>query len=166
MKRWYVAYTRPRAEGQAVGHLLRQGFEAYVPLCRKLHRHARRTEAVKAPVFPRYVFVALDLTADRWNSVNGTRGICHLVRYGDRPAAVPEGIVEAYRAQENDHGFVSLASLALLERGARLRMLDGAFAGQTGRYERMTADERLVLLLDVLGREVSISVPVHALEAA
>lgn len=166
MRRWYVAYTRALAEQQVVGHLHRQGFEAYVPICRRLRRHARRAEVVTTPLFPRYVFVALDLTADRWRSVKGTYGICHLVCHGDWPAFVSDGVVAALRAREDEEGFVSLASLALFDRGARLRVLDGPFADQTGVYDRMTAAERVVLLFGLLGREVEVSVPIHAVVAA
>lgn len=166
MRRWYVAHTRPHAERYAVDHLLRQDFLAYVPFCRKLRRHARRCEMVKSPMFPRYVFVALDMAIDRWRSINGTRGISHLVCFGGRPEALPEGTVETLRAQEDDDGFVSLASLTLFDRGARLRVLDGSFAGKIGIYERMSAAERVVLLFDLLGHEVEVSVPLHAVEAA
>ena len=166
MKRWYVAYTRARAEGQTAGHLRRQGFEAYVPLFRKLRRHARASEVVAAPLFPRYVFVALDLTVDRWRSVNGTVGVCRLVCHGEWPAPVPQGVVAALRAREDGKRCVSLACLALFDRGARLRVLDGKFTGHTGVYERMTDGERIVLLFDMLGHEVEVSLPIHAVEAA
>lgn len=166
MRRWYVAYTAPLAERRAAVQLRRQGFEAYLPQCRKLRRHARRTEVVTTPLFPRYVFVALDLAADRWRSVNGTIGVSRLVCHGDVPSPVREGVVAALRAGEDDEGFVSLARLALFDRGARLRVLDGAFAGQIGAYERMTRAERVVLLFDMLGDDVEVAVPIHAIEAA
>lgn len=117
-------------------------------------------------MFPRYVFVALDLAVDRWRSINGTRGVSHLVCLGDRPQALPDGTVETFREQEDEDGFVSFASLALFDFGARLRVLDGNFAGKVGVYERMTSAERVVLLFDLLGRAVEVSVPIHAVEAA
>ncbi len=166
MKRWYVAYTQAQAEFQAVSHLQRQGMETYLPLYRKLRRHARRSEVVRAPLFPRYVFVALDLSVNGWRSVNGTRGVCRLVCHGERPAPVAEGVVEAIRAGEDDEGCVSLESLALFERGTPMRVLDGTFAGHTGVYERMSPDERVVLLLDMLGHTVEVTLPIHAVEAA
>ena len=59
---------------------------------------------------------------------------------GDRPALVPAGIVEALRAKADAAGVVPLASLALFERGAAVRIVAGAFAGQVGRYEDLTPD--------------------------
>ena len=50
--------------------------------------------------------------------------------------------------------------------GARLRVVDGAFEDHVGLYQRMTADERVVLLLDVLGRAVRIELPLADIDAA
>ena len=166
MKRWYVAYTQPTAERRAVAHLKRQGFDAYLPQCRRIRRHARREETVLRPLFPRYVFVALDLDADRWHAVNGTMGVSNLICHGERPAPLPDGLVEGLRISELEEGAVPLSRLVLFARGARLRVLDGAFAGQTGTYHGMTEAERVVLLFDLIGREVRVAVPIHAVEAA
>jgi transcriptional antiterminator RfaH len=56
---WYVVQTHPHAENKAAAHLQRQGFATYLPRYLKRRRHARRTEAIAAPLFPRYLFVAL-----------------------------------------------------------------------------------------------------------
>lgn len=166
MKRWYAAYTQAQAELRAAGHLRRQGFDSYLPLCRRIQRHARREEAVLRPLFPRYVFVALNLDTDRWRSVNGTIGVSRLVCHGERPAALPDGVVEDLRISEIDEGVVPLSLLVLFDPGARLRVLDGAFTGQIGIYHDMTEAERVVLLFNLIGREVKITVPIHAVEAA
>ncbi len=166
MMRWYVAYTQPNGEWKAVAHLRRQGFEAYLPLCRAIRRHSRRQEVVRRALFPRYVFVGLDLAADRWRAVNGTVGVSRLVSRGERPAPLPDDVIAALRAGEDAEGLVSLTSLVLFDPGARLRVLDGAFAGKTGRYVAMSAAERVVLLFDLIGREVEVTVPIHAVEAA
>ena len=54
----------------------------------------------------------------------------------------------------------------LFDAGARLRVLDGAFAGQTGLYQSMTEAERVVLLFDLMGRPARLAVAIHAVEAA
>lgn len=166
MKRWYVAHTQPHKEHLAIAHLQRQQFRTFLPCFLKRRSHAGRIDHVLAPLFPRYAFVGLDLEADRWRAVNGTVGVRHLVCQGDRPAAVPAGIVEDLMAQADAASVVAPATLLLFDRGDRLRIVDGAFTGQVGRYERMTADQRVVLLLNMLGREVEARVPLSAVDAA
>ena len=67
-QRWYVVQSQPNAERKAVMHLERQGFTTYLPRYLKRRRHARRVEIVGAPLFPRYLFVGIDLTMQRWRS--------------------------------------------------------------------------------------------------
>lgn len=166
MIRWYAAYTQPQAESRAAQELRQQGFDSFLPLYRRLRRHARRTETVLRPLFPRYLFVALDLETQPWRSVNGTRGVVQLVRQGDRPAALPGGVIEGLCTRVDASGAVPLDSLVAFERGMKLLVTDGPFAGQVGRYEAMTDDDRVILLLDLLGRNVEVTVPILQVDAA
>jgi transcriptional antiterminator RfaH len=88
-ERWYVAYTPPHKEAMAVTHLGEQGFRTFLPRQLKNVRHARKVRTILAPVFPRYLFVILNLDRDRWLSVNGTRGITRLIMVSGRPVPVP-----------------------------------------------------------------------------
>src|SRR3546814_15438171 len=101
----------------------------------KERRHARRCERVTAPLFPRYLFVELDLGAQRWRTVNGTFGVCYLVAMGERPAAVPQGIVEAIRISEDEHGLVDVPAESPSRRGDTMRITGGAVSDQPGRFE-------------------------------
>jgi len=164
MPRWYVVHTQPNREGRALAHLLMQGFHAYLPRYGKLRRHARRAEWVLAPLFPRYLFVAMDVAGARWRSINGTVGVSHLVCHGDRPTAVPPGIVEGLRAQESEDGAIAVAT-ASLQPGQRLRIAAGAFADCVGCFVQMADRERVILLLELLGRAVRVEVPLVATAA-
>src|SRR3954453_18768639 len=67
--RWYLVHTQPKSERKAQWHLAAQGFSIFLPQFHKTIRHARQLRTVKAPVFPRYLFITLDLGRDRWLSV-------------------------------------------------------------------------------------------------
>ena len=94
LPRWYVVQSQPHKELYSATQLRNQGFRPFVQRIRKTVRHARQMTSVLAPLFPRYLFVSLDLSRDRWRSGRGTFGVSSLVMEGDRPAAVPEGVVE------------------------------------------------------------------------
>ena len=98
MNRWYAVNTQPHQENKAQFNLVRQGYEAWLPLRRKTRRHARRIETIKAALFPNYLFVRLDLSCERWRPINGTFGVRQLVMRGDGPAPVADGFVEDLRA--------------------------------------------------------------------
>jgi transcription antitermination factor NusG len=87
-----------------MAHLERQGYRVCLPRIARTVRHARRTRCVLRPLFPRYLFVALDPDRDPWRAVRGTIGVSALVMAGERPCPVPEGVVEAFAATADGEG--------------------------------------------------------------
>lgn len=163
-QRWYVVQSQPNAEHKAVGHLERQGFATYLPRYLKKRRHARRVEIVSAALFPRYLFVGIDLTVQRWRSVLSTVGVSRLICRGDFPTAVPEEVIAHLRAREDEDGYVRLNQC--FRRGEIIRVLDGAFADHLGLYEGMRDSDRVAILLDLLGRKVRVTVDIESVAAA
>jgi transcriptional antiterminator RfaH len=163
---WYVVQSHPHAESKAVSHLNRQGFETYLPIYQKRRRHARRTETIATPLFPRYLFVAIDIAAQRWLSIQSTIGVSRLVCNGNAPASVPAGVVEALKYREDGNGFFVMDSRPQFAFGDTVRIIDGAFADCLGRFEGLRAGERVAVLLDLLGRKVRVVLDDLAVAAA
>lgn len=159
MKRWYVVQTRPRDEATALFHLNRQGFEGYLPRFLKRRRHARKVDLTPSPLFPGYLFVAIDLAAARWRSIHGTIGVSRLVCQGENPAPLPEGIVEQIQEREDDSGWVVLRPIDSLNKGQKVEISEGPFAELMGIFEALDSKERVIVLLNLLGREVRARVP-------
>jgi transcriptional antiterminator RfaH len=160
--RWYVVHTQPQHEMRAQINLQRQGFATYLPRYLKSRRHARRTETVPRPLFPRYIFVAMDLARDRWRAIQSTFGVSHIVAAGDAPLSMPAGIVEQIRKREGADGFLTLGLPAGLTAGSQVRLIDGIFAESKGVIERIADNHRVAVLLQLLGREVRVFVPVES----
>jgi transcriptional antiterminator RfaH len=161
VNRWYVVHSQPHAEARAVQHLRNQGFEVYFPRYRRRRRHARRVETVLAPLFPRYIFVSMDIEACQWRSINSTIGVHYLICDGEIPVPVPHGVIEDIRCREGDDGVVMVAPTAL-RRGQMVRIVDGPFADLGGLFEEMVDEERVMLLLDILGRKVQVRIPIES----
>lgn len=163
MRRWYAVHTHPRKEDQASYHLRRQKFDVYLPRYLKRRRHARRVQWLPSPLFPRYLFVAIDVTVMRWRAIHSTFGVKHLVCNGEHPASVPTGVVEEFQAREDETGMVCLKDD--YRKGEQVIVREGALMDQIGRFERMTDDQRVVVLLNLLGREVKVHLPFAAVSA-
>ena len=164
--RWYVVQTHPNAEQKASTNLLRQGYQVYLPRYLRRRRHARRIDTVAAPLFPRYLFVALDTTVQQWRCIQSTFGVSRLVCNGDEPAAVPNGVVENIQGFQDEKGFVRLSVPPRFAAGDKVRVLDGVFAACLGLYEKMADSERVAVLLDLLGRKVRVVVDAESVAAA
>lgn len=164
-KAWYVVHTQLNGEARAELNLRRQGFRTYLPRYLRSRRHSRRTEIVPRPLFPRYLFVALDLACDRWRSIPSTSGVSQLLLAGERPAPVPEGVIEHIRSREDSDGHVALGLPSGVGPGSHVRLIDGIFADAKGVLERIADDRRIAVLLDLLGREVRVFVPASSVSA-
>ena len=165
MGTWYVVRTKTGAEERAAWHLSNQGFESYLPRYRKQVRHARKTEMVLRPLFPGYVFVCLDLEQQRWRAINGTFGVIGIVQLGNAPHPIPASMVQAIRAREDAAGAVNVAPQGL-QKGDHVRVREGAFAEYTALLDEVSDDKRVILLLDLMGRAVRISVAMENLAKA
>jgi transcriptional antiterminator RfaH len=160
LKAWYCAYTQPRMEMWARSNLWERGFEVYLPLYRRRRSHARRVDWVSAPLFPRYLFVQADLEAGERRGVASARGVERLVAFGDRPASVAPEILAELRAREDGSGHIELRPN--FAAGEALRVLEGALLDQVGLFQGLDDERRVVLLLTLLNRQVSVRLPAHA----
>lgn len=154
-ERWYVVHTQPHAEGRAISNLERQGYRVFCPRTRKTVRHARKLTHVLAPLFPNYLFLQMDVTRQHWRSVNGTFGVSRLIMQNDMPQPVRFGVVEAIKARICEDGAINWASS--LKIGQPVKICDGPFANFVGTLEHLDAAGRVRVLLDLMGRAVSVS---------
>ena len=154
MVRWYAVRTQPAQERRADYQLNQQGYSTFLPLLEKSVRHARKLRQVRAPLFPGYLFVELDLTRDRWRSVNSTYGVSGLIMGGDQPMPVPAGVVESFIVLTLADGLVDFTPD--LKPGDQVVMVAGGLAGMIGRLERCDARGRVEVLLELMGQEVRV----------
>ena len=125
---------------RADAHLRRQGFTTYTPRLLKQRRHARKTETVCRPLFPRYVFVLIDHTNQGWHAIRSTFGVVSLVGGENGPVAVRTEIIEALaRPGRCADGYFPRAARKFSGRRGRSRNgrhLRASAIGFFERYER------------------------------
>jgi transcriptional antiterminator RfaH len=164
-ERWYVAMTAPRKERLAATQLDNQRYRSFLPLQLETRRHAHKFATVLAPVFPRYIFVILDLERQRWRSVNGTFGVQRLITDGERPLAVAPGVVETL-VQSSDQRGALIYEADELAIGDQVRLVSGPFAGSLGILQRLDGAGRVQILLALLGGPVKVTAAREMVAAA
>ena len=153
VKSWYLVYTKPRQETLAQANLERQGYGVYLPKVRLMRRHRGHQEAVVEPLFPRYLFIHLDTQNDNWGPIRSTFGVASLVRFGAEPAQVPDALVAHLKAQEGQEGLHEWAE-PKMKVGDRVQVAEGPLKGFEGILLANSGKERVMILLDMLGKEV------------
>lgn len=160
MFRWFLVLTRPASEQLAKTNLERQGYRVYYPrLLRPSLQRGRWVERVVA-LFPRYLFLQLDAARQSLAPVRSTLGVANLVRFGSEARVVPDAIVDdLMRRADPESGLHRLSRARPFDRGDRVNIVAGAFEGMAGVYEREVGEERVVVLLKVLGHDATVRIP-------
>jgi len=120
-----------------------------------------RTESL----FPRYVFLRSDPSLQSLAPIRSTRGVTGVVRFGGEPASVPDAVIAQILARiDPEDGFVRLGVPDLLP-GAAVRINEGPFTGLDAIFVSYHSDDRVRLLLQMLGSEREIVIPKFVLGA-
>lgn len=165
MNHWFCIMAKPNQEKIAADNLKDQDYEVFLPKHQVKRRHARKLEIVSRPLFPGYLFVQFDRATTQWRPIRGTRGCIGPLMAGDEPAAVPDHVIEGLKRRIVG-GFVKL-DVQTFKPGEKLRVTDGPFRDHSAIFSAdMDDDARVHVLINLLGRQVRVPVPVDMLEAS
>jgi transcriptional antiterminator RfaH len=152
MKHWYAIHTKPRQEEHAAVHLRRQEFEIYLPRIKQARRFRQRWRDMIEPLFPRYLFIRLDLGNDNVAPIRSTRGVSKLVSFNGLPATVPEPLINALiESADPDTGLLHPHE-ARFKPGATVTIVNGPLAGLEAIFEAHDGEARSIILLELLGK--------------
>jgi transcriptional antiterminator RfaH len=166
MKRWYLVRTQPRREHLAKSNLERQGYETYLPLIQESRRRRGHWVDVVEPLFARYLFVRLAVGLDNFGPIRYTTGVHNLVRFGEEFSVVPDHTVDALLRSADRTTGIHQPKHALFEPGNSVFIEQGPFAGLRAIFLAETAQERAVILVEMLGRANRVVVERYVLRVA
>jgi transcriptional antiterminator RfaH len=160
---WYVVYTRPRQEVRALENLGNQGFKCFLPRINVECLRQGHRVAISEALFPRYLFVFLEVGRSNWSAIRSTRGVARLVEFGGVAARVPAALIDALAEQPAQQQ-------ALFDVGDPLKVIDGPFVGIGAKllrlFETPDGEARVMVLMDILTRPQQISLPASAVRKA
>lgn len=148
---WYALRTKPRKE-QAVYRLLQeQEVEVFFPSVRVKPINPRASRI--RPYFPGYLFLHSDLNIVGKSAYSWLPGVQSLVSFGGEPATVPDNLIV-----ELQHQLATLAeqekqSTTGFQRGDRVRIVSGLFAGYEAIFDmQLPGAVRVQVLLAFLSQ--------------
>lgn len=166
---WFLAYSKPRLEGVALENLLKQGFEAWCPTIKKVVGRRRSQTAAsqfgQEVLFPRYIFFRPAHPQQSISTVHSTIGVTNLVRFGIEFARLSHARliqIAQWVEQQQDLG---AAELMGLKPGSAVKVSAGPLKGLDA-LVRMTAADRVIVLLQLLGKDHEVAIPYTQLEVA
>ena len=165
MADWYVLQVKARHEAVAECNLGNQGFTTFLPMLR-VQRHLRgRWHSVCEPLFPGYLFIELDFDRQNTAPIRSTRGVIRLVRLGKNLQPFPESLLQTLMQAQSAVG-EAIDPASMFESGDEVRLISGPMAGMEAIFKARNSQERVVLLLNILGSETQVSVSPHFIAKA
>ena len=156
MSNWYLIHTKIRQERVALENLERQGFACFLPLIRaeKLRRGA--LQVVQEPLFPRYLFIRLGTgqESQSWAPIRSTVGVSRLVTFGQTPAKIEDELIVQLQVKTDS----AEVQLRHFEPGEQVVVTDGPFVGVEAIYQMADAEGRVMVLLNILSKQVKMAV--------
>lgn len=156
MQSWYLLMTKPRQDEVAQQNLERQGFEVYRPeMTLQKARRGKPTWVVES-LFPRYLFIRLCSESQDWRPIRSTKGVLQMVRFGTQFTKVPQAIIDEIKQRESALKQAS-DQATLYQKGEKLRIEHSSFYGLDAVFESYDADDRVIVLMNVLGQQQKIA---------
>jgi transcriptional antiterminator RfaH len=163
---WFCLRSQPKREQVAAVNLKdRVDVDVFAPRIRYQHTTSRglvgfATEAL----FPGYLFARFAYPRQLRHVVS-TSGVSGIVQFGGRPPSVEDKVIDFLRSQVGESEQSSAAPVFV--EGSWVKILSGCFRHSEGRVLDFDArSERVRVLLELLGREVQVSLSVRAIGSA
>ena len=160
---WFLAQHKPNCARIADKNLRRQGFETFLPLEDVTQQRRGKFVTVERPLFPGYIFVALDISSGLWRTVNSTYGITRLVSFGQEPAVVPQDIVSQLILRCDPAG--KLLPAPRLKPGDMVTLATGPLANFVAQIETINSEQRAWVLIEIMGGPTRMEVGTEQLRA-
>jgi transcription antitermination factor NusG len=151
---WYALTVKPNHERAAAQALESKGLETFVPLYRSRRRWSDRTKELELPLFAGYVFCRFR-GAERARILS-TPGVNSVVGFGNKPAPVDDGEINAVRTLVASG--LPVGPWPFLRVGERVRVDSGPLCGVEGILTQVKDAWRVVVSIELLQRSIAAEV--------
>ena len=152
---WACLHIDHHRANLVLGYLALKEFETYYPRVRIRRRIGKHFGLRIEPLFRAYSFIRL---FEQWHDARWAPGVINVILDGERPAKVPDQVIDRLKAQEVG-GLVVLPRAPGLQRGDRVQITHGPFNQHLALYQGMRGGQRVEVLLTFLGSQQRVELP-------
>lgn len=160
---WYCVRSKPKKERMAAANLESQhGLQVFCPQIRFRRKTRRGAVWFQEAMFPGYFFARFDMVEMK-RIVAYAPGVLNIPVFNERYVPIPEAVIDSIGADLDEE---SVADAAVpLEVGEETTILDGSMRGLVVKVIKvMPAEQRVKVLLEMLGTLVEAEFPAESLE--
>jgi len=159
---WFCVRSQPKHEHIAAANLRQyESIEVFNPLIRFKRSTRRGPVWVTEALFPSYLFARFDWK-ESLRLVRHTYGVAGIVHFGTKWPTVPDPVIAELQSILGTEQVKVIGDA--IQPGDEVRIAGGAFHGLHGVVTRlMPARERVAVLLEFLGRQTAVEVPIDSI---
>ena len=124
--KWYLIQIKPNRYKLAEEHLVRQGYNVFLPRMKKTSKKGVKFVNDLIPLFPGYLFLGSELENIPWKSINATRGVSKAITLDGQFRSIEFEIIKGIRSRCDQNGI--LKSMERVKASDRARIESGPFA--------------------------------------
>ena len=159
---WYVVFTKPQKELQVASLL--EGKKQLTVFLPEVYQKYRGKLQLR-PLFPRYLFVQIDLEELETGVVNYTPGVIRLVSADEKPLPLSNEVIEAIREEVERLNAQGGLPSEHYDEGEVVRLRSGPLAGLEAVFvKHLPARDRAIVLLNFLGQANQIEIDISEIE--
>lgn len=165
MRKWYLIMTKHHKDACAEEQLSRQQYTVYRPLIKKEKKVKNKVIKIKESLFPRYLFIQLDMGVDDFSRVRSTKGVLNIVRFGNSFTEVPDEIIRLLRKGEIINK-KSSKDLRCFKSGDKIIIKEGPFLGLEALFDRYKqGGDRVIVLFNMLNKMTSLDLSINEVKS-
>jgi transcriptional antiterminator NusG len=159
---WYVLHTKSRFENVVNDGLGKKSIEVFLPKVTVRSKRRDRKVMIRVPLFPGYLFVKTDLAPQSHLEIVKTVGAVRLIGSKQGPVPVPAETIDSLKIMvSGDH---HITTGHRLQKGDKVLVLRGPFAGVTGTFTRYGGKGRVIVNIEALGQYAGVEVSEEDIE--
>ena len=108
------------------------------------------------------MFIAFNRDESKWHKINNTYGVSRLVTFNAKLKSIPTTFIDNLMKRYDLSG--KLLPMEILKKGDHVKVLKGPFANFIATVETYETDQRIWILMDLMGRKTKIQTPSNALQ--
>ena len=159
---WFILQFKPNSHLLAAKNLNRQGYETFLPLHDTTSRKVSRFITTAKPLFPGYMFIKFNRAENTWNKINNTYGVSRLITFNAILKPIPTTFVNNLMNRYDASG--NLLPVEKLKKGDQVKIYKGPFADFVATIETYESEQRIWVLMDLMGRRTKIQTPLNAIQ--
>ena len=147
MKKWYLIRTKPKQEKIAITNLENQNFHVYCPWA--------KIDNKIVVLFPSYIFIKLDKNSDNWGPIRSTKGVLNFVKFGLTYAKISNKIIDFIKQNELNTT-ERIKTINDFKQGDNVQITEGIFKDYIAIFDSIRSDDRVILLMNIMGQQQEI----------